>query len=188
MSYSRTAFTLFFVIFFSLILVSVCTGVGLFVDVFMVVLGTVQRVGTVVQNGSVDPSAVMQSIFNFSNPVLLIAPGIGLTLGLLLAILIASAMLKRTADVNWLEKHGERVMAEIKSISWHTGTRTNANGFRTSYPYCIIVAEWVDLRTRKIHTFGSGQLSSPGSYQVGHSVQVWIDPKDVSKYVMYVGR
>src|SRR5579883_2319232 len=114
------------------------------------------------------------------------SPGIGFALGLLLAILISSAVLKRTADVNWLEKHGRRVMAEIKGINQHRGSRTDANGNSTYYTYYIITSEWVDPATRIIHTFNSDQIYSPGRYQVGDAIQVWIDPKNAGKYVVNV--
>jgi hypothetical protein len=184
MGYSRTAFSVFISVFFSLILIAVCTGAGLFVSFFLAVahiFGTVSSA----QPGS-NPVPDAPSLFNLSNPTLLIAPGIGFALGLLLAILISSAVLKRTADVNWLEKHGRRVMAEIKGINQHRGSRTDANGNSTYYTYYIITSEWVDPATRIIHTFNSDQIYSPGRYQVGDAIQVWIDPKNAGKYVVNV--
>src|SRR5579883_876778 len=181
MGYSRTAFSVFISVFFSLILIAVCTGAGLFVSFFLAVahiFGTVSSA----QPGS-NPVPDAPSLFN---PTLLIAPGIGFALGLLLAILISSAVLKRTADVNWLEKHGRRVMAEIKGINQHRGSRTDANGNSTYYTYYIITSEWVDPATRIIHTFNSDQIYSPGRYQVGDAIQVWIDPKNAGKYVVNV--
>lgn len=184
MGYSRTAFSIFISVFFSLVLVAVCTGAGLFVSFFLAVAHIFGTVASA-QPGS-NPLTNAPSLFDFSNPMLLIGPGIGLALGLLLAFLISSAVLKRTADVNWLEKHGRRVMAEIKSINQHRGSRTDANGSITYYTYYIITAEWVDPATRIIHTFNSDQIYSPGRYQVGDAIQVWIDPKNAGKYVVNV--
>jgi len=184
MGYSRTAFSIFFTIFFSLVLIAVCTGAGLFVSFFLEVahfFGTVASS----QPGS-NPLPTAPSLFDFSNPTLLIGPGVGLALGLLLAFLVSSAVLKRTADVNWLEKHGRRVMAEIKNISQQRGSRTDANGNTTYYTYYIITAEWVDPETHIIHTFNSDQMYSPGRYRVGDAIQVWIDPKNPGKYAVNV--
>lgn len=184
MGYTRTAFSLFISIFFSLVLIAVCTGAGLFVSLFLT-MGNIFSTFASSRPGT-DPLTNVPSLFNFNNPTLLIAPGIGFALGLLLAILISSALLKRTADVNWLEKHGRRVMAEIKSINQYRGTRSNSNGMSSSYIYYIITAEWVDPETRIIHTFNSDQVYSPGRYQVGDAIQVWIDPKNAGKYAVNV--
>jgi hypothetical protein len=86
----------------------------------------------------------------------------------------------------WLEKNGKRVMAEIKNIEQHIGTNRDAQGNWSNYIYSIVTAEWTDPQTHVKHTFHSTRIVNPGTYHVGGDVEVSIDPKDTSKYIMNI--
>ena len=119
-----------------------------------------------------------------------IGGGIGGTLGLI----TMASMLRRAADINWLKRYGKRIVATVTEIERKTGTRqvpytvNNTTQYRTqTYTYYIIMARWVDPRTKQMYTFRSPNLSIyPRRFYEGCGIEVLIDPNNIGKYYMEI--
>ena len=119
-----------------------------------------------------------------------IGGGVGGVLGLITMV----SMLRRAADINWLKRYGKRIVATVTEIERKTGTRqvpytvNNTTQYRTqTYTYYIIMARWVDPRTKQMYTFRSPNLNIyPSRFYEGCGIEVLIDPNNIGKYYMEI--
>lgn len=132
------------------------------------------------------PTDVLQTL----PPGALLGGGVGALIGL--AVMIGT--MKRASDINWLKKHGTRIIAtvteiqkksESRSVPYSTGSGTQ---YRTEWQtYYIVVARWENPQTRQIHTFRSERRASyPRKYAPGSGISVLIDPQNLGRYLVEV--
>lgn len=119
---------------------------------------------------------------------------IGGGIGVILGLIIILSMVRRAADINWLKRYGTRIVATVTDIERKTGSRQvshtvgNKTQYRTEwYTYYVIMAHWVDPRTKQIHAFRSPNLSIyPKRFYQGCGIEVLIDPNNIGRYYMEI--
>jgi|GEM_PF-682513 len=122
------------------------------------------------------------------------SPGIyiGGGLGLLIGLSVMMAVMKRTADVNWLKSKGTRIIAIVVDIEKKMGSRQvpvgpNGQIQVQTFHYYVIVTQWIDPRTQRMYTFRSNNLNRyPRKFSKGSSISVLIDPNNPSRYLVEV--
>ena len=91
---------------------------------------------------------------------------------------------RRKANIHTLQKRGRRLIAIVTNIEQECEERGNPEIPRIDYAY-YIEAEWTDPRTGHTYRFRSDRLaSSPKEYPPGTFVQVLVDPKHPTRYVL----
>ena len=173
----RVGGALIFGIFFTLILVIIATIFG--------VLVTSHITGNAVSMPT-DIAAPLELLLS-NTPGALIGAGIGLLIGLL----VTSAVIKRASDINWLVANGTRIYANIKNIERHQRSRTVNSGTSMSrsewYTVYRVVAQWTDPASGITHTFHSDDLSTyPRHLSSQNSIAILIDPNNPKRYYMKI--
>lgn len=164
---------------------------SLFVLVFLTVFFAL--LGSLLPLGDASPAFSLsspQELFQHLSPGTLIGGAVGATIGLIVMV----SMMKRASDVNWLKKHGRRIIAtvtdiqkksESRSVPYSTGKGTQ---YRTEWQtYYIVIARWENPQTRQTHTFRSERRASyPRKYAPGSGIPVLIDPQNPARYLVEV--
>jgi hypothetical protein len=141
--------------------------------------------GTVIYSLVVSHDATAPTL---SSPGVYIGGGFGLLLGLLVMI----AFMKRAANVNWLKSKGTRIIAIVVDIEKKWGSRqvpVGPNGQMQvqTFQYYVVVTQWIDPRTQRLHTFRSNNLNRyPKKISKGSSISVLIDPNNLGRYLVEV--
>lgn len=112
---------------------------------------------------------------------LLILSALILLAAVFLTILIVR---RRKASIRTLQERGRRLIAIVTAVEQEREERGNPEVPRVDYGY-YIEAEWTDPRTGNTYRFRSDRLaSSPKEYPPGAFVNVLVDPKDPTRYVL----
>jgi Protein of unknown function (DUF3592) len=91
---------------------------------------------------------------------------------------------RRKVNVRTLQERGRRLIAIVTAVEQECEERGNPEVPRIDYAY-YIEAEWTDPRTGNTYRFRSERLaSSPKEYPPGAFVNVLVDPKDPTHYVL----
>jgi hypothetical protein len=82
--------------------------------------------------------------------------------------------------IDWLHRHGRRVVALVTSIRHETG-KTAAGFSRDNY---YVTATWTHPRTGRTYTFWTWVMNHAPDYVQGSLVPVLIDPSNPKRYTM----
>jgi hypothetical protein len=167
----------------SLFAAAIFTIVGIFIGSFVYSFTTV--------HGTPSPDLSSPLAFVQAN-----APGasIGGSIGAIIGLFVLIAAMKRASDINWLKRYGTRIVATVTEIEQKRRSRQVASmsGDQTSYrtewyTVYVIVARWVDPRTKLLYSFTSPDLQfSPRRFYQGCGIEVLIDPNNMKRYYMEI--
>jgi hypothetical protein len=98
----------------------------------------------------------------------------------------------QAATVNWLHRHGTRILARVveaekKGGFWFPLGAYGPNVIRRRpSPSYVIVAGWMDPSTHQPYTRRSENLETPRNFVTCGSIAVRIDPQNPRRYLMDV--
>jgi uncharacterized protein DUF3592 len=82
--------------------------------------------------------------------------------------------------MEWLKRHGRRIVATVTSIRHETG-KTPTGFARDNY---YVTATWTHPRTGRTYTFWTWIMNRCPAYTKGSLVPVVIDPNNPRRYIM----
>jgi hypothetical protein len=95
-------------------------------------------------------------------------------------ILMITFVVYQIHQMQWLKKHGRRIVAMVTSIRHEMG-KTGAGFTRDNY---YVTATWTNPRTGRTYTFWTWIMNRAPDYEKGSLVPVVIDPNNPERFAM----